>query len=87
MKMPKNNKKLIFSVVSAVAGVVAGVCFKNNMNKKAKNFTEEDTNNKKEKKSKNVYYTVHLNDIYNPYDDKTVSENDMIKEIKRETSL
>ncbi len=83
----KNNKKLIFSVVSAVAGVVAGVCFKNNMNKKAKNFTEEDTNNKKEKKSKNVYYTVHLNDIYNPYDDKTVSENDMIKEIKRETSL
>ncbi|WP_299997272.1 hypothetical protein [uncultured Clostridium sp.] len=83
----KNNKKLIFGVVSAVAGVVAGVCFKNNMNKKAKNFTEEDTNNKKEKKSKNVYYTVHLNDIYNPYDDKTVSENDMIKEIKRETSL
>ena len=57
------------------------------MNKKAKNFTERDTNNKKEKKSKNVYYTVHLNDIYNPYDDKTVSENDMIKEIKRETSL
>ena len=46
----KNNKKLIFGVVSAVAGVVAGVCFKNNMNKKAKNFTEEDTNNKKEKK-------------------------------------
>ena len=28
----KNNKKLIFGVVSAVAGVVAGVCFKNNMN-------------------------------------------------------
>ena len=42
---------------------------------------------KKEKKSKNVYYTVYLNDIYNPYDDKTMSEDDMIEEIKKETSL
>ena len=43
--------------------------------------------NKKEKKSKNVYYTVHLNDIYSSYDDKTLSEDDMINEIKKETSL
>ena len=42
---------------------------------------------KKEKKSKNVYYTVHLNDIYNSYDDKTVSEDDMIEAIKKETTL
>lgn len=83
----KNNKKLIFGVLSAVVGVAAGVLVKNNMNKKTKNYTEEDTNSKKEKKSKNIYYTVHLNDIYSPYDDKTVSEDDMIKEIKRETSL
>lgn len=83
----KNNKKLIFGVLSAVVGVTAGILVKNNINKKAKNYTEEDTNNKKEKKSKNVYYTVHLNDIYSPYDDKTVSEDDMIKEIRRETSL
>ena len=41
----------------------------------------------KEKKSKNVYYTVHLNDIYNSYDDKTVSEDDMIEAIKKETTL
>ena len=47
----------------------------------------ENKNNKKEKKSKNVYYTVHLNDIYSPYDDKTLSEDDMIEEIKKETSL
>ena len=42
---------------------------------------------KKEKKSKNLYYTVHLNDIYNSYDDKTVSEDDMIEAIKKETTL
>ena len=42
---------------------------------------------KKEKKSRNVYYTVHLNDIYNSYDDKTVSEDDMIEAIKKETTL
>ena len=48
---------------------------------------EENRNNKKETKSKNVYYTVHLNDIYSSYDDKTLSEEDMIEEIKKETSL
>ena len=57
------------------------------MDKKSKNDSEEDKNNKKEKKSKNVYYTVHLNDIYSSYDDKTLSEDDMIEEIKKETSL
>ena len=84
----KNNKKLIFGALSAVvASVAAGVLVKNNMDKKAKNDSEEDKNNKKEKKSKNVYYTVHLNDIYSSYDDKTLSEEDMIEEIKKETSL
>ena len=60
---------------------------KNNMDKKSKSDNEEDKKNKKEKKSKNVYYTVHLNDIYSSYDDKTLSEDDMINEIKKETSL
>lgn len=83
----KNNKKLIVGVLSAAIGVAAGIVVKNKMNKKSKDYIEEKTNNKKEKKSKNVYYTIHLNDIYSPYDDKTVSEDDMIKEIKRETSL
>ncbi|WP_195988242.1 hypothetical protein [Clostridium sp. D53t1_180928_C8] len=82
----KNNKKLIFGALSAVvASVAAGVLVKNNLDKKAKNENEE--NNKKEKKNKNVYYTVHLNDIYSSYDDKTLSEEDMIEEIKKETSL
>ena len=86
----KNNKKLIFGALSAVvASVAAGVLVKNNLDKKAKNENEE--NNKKEKKnkkkSKNVYYTVHLNDIYSSYDDKTLSEDDMIEAIKKETSL
>lgn len=84
----KNNKKLIFGALSAVvASVAAGVLVKNNIDKKTKNVDEENKNNKKEKKSKNVYYTVHLNDIYSPYDDKTLSEEDMIEEIKKETSL
>ena len=85
----KNNKKLIFGALSAVvASVAAGVLVKNNIDKKAKNVDEENrNNNKKEKKSKNVYYTVHLNDIYSSYDDKTLSEEEMIEEIKKEISL
>ena len=84
----KNNKKLIFGALSAVvASVAAGVLVKNNMDKKSKSDNEGDKKNKKEKKSKNVYYTVHLNDIYSSYDDKTLSEDDMINEIKKETSL
>ncbi|WP_195999821.1 hypothetical protein [Clostridium sp. 1001271B_151109_B4] len=80
----RNNKKIIFGALSAVvASVAAGILVKNNMDKKAKNQDE----NKKQKKSKNVYYTVHLNDIYNTYDDKTMSEEDMIEEFKKETSL
>lgn len=89
----KNNKKLILGAISAVvASVATGVLVKNNIAKKMNNSNEEDiikgkNHNKKEKRSKNIYYTVHLNEIYSPYDDKTMSEDDMIEEIKRETSL
>lgn len=84
----KNNKKVIFGALSAlVASVAAGVLVKNNIDKKTKNVDEENKNNKKEKKNKNVYYTVHLNDIYSSYDDKTLSEEEMIEEIKKEISL
>lgn len=89
----KNNKKLILGAISAVvASVATGVLVKNNIAKKMNNSNEEDiikgkNYNKKEKRSKNIYYTVHLNEIYSPYDDKTMSEDDMIEEIKKETSL
>lgn len=84
----RNNKKIIFGALSAVvASVAAGVLVKNNIEKKANKQEENKEEKKKEKKSKNVYYTVHLNDIYNTYDDKTISEDDMIEEIKKETSL
>lgn len=84
----KNNKKLIFGALSAVvASVAAGVLVKNNIDKKSNNSDEEVVKKNKEKKSKNVYYTVHLNDIYNSYDDKTISEDEMIEAIKKETSL
>lgn len=82
--MGKNNsKKFIVGALSAVAAsVAAGVFVKKSIDKKS------ETKPKKEKKrDKNVYYTVALNDIYNPYDDKTLSEDDMIEEIRRETSL
>ena len=43
----KNNKKLIFGALSAVvASVAAGVLVKNNIDKKTKNVSEEDKNNK-----------------------------------------
>ena len=89
----KNNKKLILGAISAVvASVATGVLVKNNIAKKMNNRNEEDiikgkNYNKKEKRSKNIYYTVHLNEIYSPYDDKTMSEDDMIEEIKKENSL
>ncbi|SCJ62044.1 Uncharacterised protein [uncultured Clostridium sp.] len=81
----KNSKKLVFGALSAIAAsVAAGVFVKKTMQNKEENDSEKE---KKKKKSKNVYYTVSLNEIYNTYDDKTFSEEDMINEIKKETSL
>ncbi|MCD2501260.1 hypothetical protein LQE93_05620 [Clostridium sp. NSJ-145] len=81
----KSSKKLVLGALSAVAAsVAAGVFVKRTMQSKGENKPEKE---KKKKKSKNVYYTVSLNDIYNTYDDKTFSEEDMINEIKKETSL
>ena len=50
-----------------------------------KNWFKKDKKSKKD--TKNVYYTVTLTDIYSSYDDTTMSEDDMIEAIKRETSL
>ena len=41
----------------------------------------------KNKKEKGLYYTVSLEDLYNSYDDKTLSEEELINEIKKESSL
>jgi hypothetical protein len=75
--MGKNKKVLIGTISALAASVVAGAFVKKNIEKRSS----------KEKKNKSLYYTVSLNDIYNSYDDKTLSEEDMINEIKRETSL
>ena len=84
----RNNKKVIFGAISGiVASVTAGVLVKNSIDKKLKSEDNDLKEKKHKKKSKNVYYTVHLNDIYNSYDDKTVSEDDMIEAIKKETTL
>lgn len=81
----KSSKKLFFGALSAVvASVAAGVFVKKTMQNKGENGSEKENN---KKKNKNIYYTVSLNEIYNTYDDKTFSEEDMINEIKKETSL
>jgi hypothetical protein len=81
----KGSKKMLFGALSAVAAsVAAGVFVKKTMQNKGEKVSEKQN---KKKRSKNIYYTVSLNDIYNSYDDKTFSEEDMINEIKKETSL
>ncbi len=83
----KKNKTLLFGAISAMAATVAaGVLVKNQKSKSTSN-KENSEEKTKQKKSKNVYYTVSLNDVYSSYEDKTFSEDDMIEEIRRETSI
>ena len=74
----KNGKKIFLGALSAIAAsVAAGTMIKNKISEK----------NKKNKKEKGLYYTVSLEYLYNSYDDKTLSEEEMINEIKKESSL
>ena len=71
----KNGKKIFLGALSAIAAsVAAGTMIKNKVSEK-------------NKKEKGLYYTVSLDDLYNSYDDKTLSEEEMINEIKKESSL
>lgn len=71
----KNGKKIFLGALSAIAAsVAAGTMIKNKISEK-------------NKKEKGLYYTVSLDDLYNSYDDKTLSEEEMINEIKKESSL
>ena len=71
----KNGKKIFLGALSAIAAsVAAGTMIKNKISEK-------------NKKEKGLYYTVSLDDLYNSYDDKTLNEEEMINEIKRESSL
>lgn len=74
----KNGKKIFLGALSVIAAsVAAGTMIKNKISEK----------NEKNKKEKGLYYTVSLDDLYNSYDDKTLNEEEMINEIKRESSL
>ena len=74
----ENGKKIFLGEISVIAAsVAAGTMIKNKISEK----------NKKNKKEKGLYYTVSLEDLYNSYDDKTLSEEEMINEIKKESSL
>ncbi len=71
----KNGKKIFLGALSAIAAsIAAGTMIKNKISEK-------------NKKEKGLYYTVSLEDLYNSYDDKTLSEEEMINEIKKESSL
>lgn len=71
----KNGKKIFLGALSAIAAsVAAGTMIKNKISEK-------------NKKEKGLYYTVSLEDLYNSYNDKTLSEEEMINEIKKESSL
>ena len=71
----KNGNKIFLGALSAkAASVAAGTMIKNKISEK-------------NKKEKGLYYTVSLEDLYNSYDDKTLSEEEMINEIKKESSL
>ena len=71
----KNGKKIFLGALSAIAAsVAAGTMIKNKISEK-------------NKKEKGLYYTVSLEDLYNSYDNKTLSEEEMINEIKKESSL
>ncbi|MFZ2679099.1 hypothetical protein [Clostridium sp.] len=71
----KNGKKIFLGALSAIAAsVAAGTMIKNKISEK-------------NKKEKGLYYTVSLEDLYNSYDDKTLNEEEMINEIKKESSL
>ena len=71
----KNGKKIFLGALSAIAAsVAAGTMIKNKISEK-------------NKKEKGLYYTVSLEDLYNSYDDNTLSEEEMINEIKKESSL
>ena len=74
----KNGKKIFLGALSAIAAsVAAGTMIKNKISEK----------NRKNKKEKALYYTVSLEDLYNSYDDKTLSKEEKINEIKKESSL
>lgn len=74
----ENGKKIFLGALSVIAAsVAAGTMIKNKISEK----------NEKNKKEKGLYYTVSLDDLYNSYDDKTLNEEEMINEIKRESSL
>ena len=71
----ENGKKIFLGALSVIAAsVAAGTMIKNKISEK-------------NKKEKGLYYTVSLEDLYNSYDDKTLSEEEMINEIKKEGSL
>ena len=71
----ENGKKIFLGALSVIAAsVAAGTMIKNKISEK-------------NKKEKGLYYTVSLEDLYNSYDDKTLSEEEMINEIKKESSL
>lgn len=75
------KKALLIGAISAVASVTAGLLIKKKYDEKGKDGSL--------KQKGNIMFTTSLVDLYDPYSDKDnmLSEEDMIKEFKKETSL
>ena len=67
----KNGKRFFRALSAIAASVAAGTMIKNKISEK------------KNKKEKGLYYTVSLKIYTISYDDKTLSEEEMINEIKK----
>ena len=76
------KKTLLIGALSTVASVTAGLLIK-------KKYDDNKVKDGSLKQKGNVMFTTSLVDLYDPYSDKDnmLSEEDMIKEFKKETSL
>lgn len=75
------KKTLLIGVLSTVASVTAGLLIKKKYDNKVKDGSLDHKGN--------IMFTTSLVDLYDSYSDKdhVISEEEMIKEFKKETSL
>ncbi|MGL5244094.1 MAG: hypothetical protein ACRC7R_02785 [Sarcina sp.] len=75
------KKTFFIGAISAVASIAAGVLVKKKYDEKKKYTSLKD--------KKNIMFTTSFTDLYDTYEDKesTLSEEDIINEIRKETSI
>ncbi|MPQ43892.1 hypothetical protein [Clostridium tarantellae] len=75
------KKTFLVGALSAVASITAGILVKKKYNEKKKQNLL--------KNKKNIMFTTSFTDLYDTYEDKEglLSEEDIINEIRKETSI